>query len=179
MQIESTLVNELQIGSRLNGVIEQNRRGEFGLLLAMLSADARDMAQFQLDKDLNVDQKLRKQFSLPPAQSLVADVSTDIHVTDNAPLFQQQGARQFQLQQALTPEAFVIRDAQPDAMVEVLSNCDELTKRKALNSYQQHTVIEDMHFIDQLATQRKISQTMANNMLNKQVIFLLICELGK
>ncbi|MGB6136307.1 MAG: VC2046/SO_2500 family protein [Shewanella sp.] len=161
MQIESTLVNELQIGGRLNGAIEQNRRGEFGLLLAMLSADARDMAQFQLDKDLNVDQKLRKQFSLPPAQPLVVDVTSDIHVIDNAPLFQQQGARQFQLQQALTPEAIVIRGPQPDAMVEVLSNCDELTKRKALNRYQQHTVIEDMHFVDQLATQRKISQTMA------------------
>ncbi|GGP76709.1 VC2046/SO_2500 family protein [Shewanella ulleungensis] len=160
MQIESTLVNELQIGSRLNGAVEHNRRGEFGLLLAMLSADARDMAQFQLDVDLNVEQKLRKQFSLPPAERLIDDVSSDIFVTDNAPLFQQ-GARQFQLQQALTPEALVIRGSQSDAMVEVLSNCDELTKRKAINLYQQHDVIEDMHFIDQLATQRKISQTMA------------------
>ncbi|GGQ06585.1 VC2046/SO_2500 family protein [Shewanella litoralis] len=161
MQIESTLVNELQIGSRLNGAVEHNRRGEFGLLLAMLSADARDMAQFQFDKDLNVDQKLRKQFSLPAAQPLVADVSSDIHVTDNAPLFQQQGARQFQLQQALTPEAIVIRGPQPDAMVEVLSNCDAVTKQKAINAYQQRDLIEDMHFVDQLATQRKISQTMA------------------
>lgn len=160
MQIESTLVNELQIGSRLNVAVEHNRRGEFGLLLAMLSADARDMAQFQLDIDLNVEQKLRKQFSLPPAQRFVDDVSSDVHVTDNAPLFQQ-GARQFQLQQALTPEALVIRGAQSDAMVEVLSNCDELTKRKAINVYQQQDIIEDMHFIDQLATQRKISQTIA------------------
>ncbi|UAL41606.1 queD-like protein [Shewanella inventionis] len=161
MQIESTLVNELQIGSRLNGAVEHNRRGEFGLLLAMLSADARDMAQFQFDKDLSVEQKLRKTFSLPPAQALIADVSTDIPLTDNAATFQREGARQFQLQQALTPEALVIRGSQPDAMVEVLSNCDVLTKRKALNLYQQHNIIEEMHFVDQIATQRKISQILA------------------
>lgn len=163
MQIGSTLVNELQIGSRLNEAIEHNRRGEFGLLLAMLSSDTRDMAQFQFDLELNTDQKLRKQFALPPAQRLVDDISTHPNPTDNAHLFLHQGARQFQLQQALTPEAFVIRGKQPDAMVEVLSNCDELTKRKALNLYQQHNVIEDIHFLEQLATQRKISQTIASS----------------
>jgi hypothetical protein len=76
-------------------------------------------------------------------------------------LFQQQGARQFQLQQALTPEALVIRGAQSDAMVEVLSNCDYLTKHKAINAYQQHTPLEDMHFLEQLSTQRKISNTLS------------------
>jgi hypothetical protein len=161
MQIESTLVNELQIGSRLNVAIENNRRGEFGLLLAMLSVDARDMAQFQLDNDVESTQKLRQQFSVPQPQLLVDDISIHPDTIDNAMLFQQQGARQFQLQQALTPEALVIRGAQSDAMVEVLSNCDYLTKHKAINAYQQHTPLEDMHFLDQLSTQRKISNTLS------------------
>jgi len=161
MQIESTLVNELQIGNRLNVAIEHNRRGEFGLLLAMLSVDARDMAQFQLDDDVDMTQKLRRHFSVPPAQLLVDDISVHPDTIDNALVFQQQGARQFQLQQALTPEALVIRGAQSDAMAEVLSNCDYLTKHKAINTYQQHKPIEDRPFLDQLTTQRKMSQTLS------------------
>tara|TARA_R110001583_G_scaffold183828_2_gene342687 strand:- start:3186 stop:3683 length:498 start_codon:yes stop_codon:yes gene_type:complete len=161
MQIESTLVNELQIGNRLNVAIEHNRRGEFGLLLAMLSVDARDMAQFQLETDTDNTQKLRNKFSVPQPQLLVDDISVHPDTFDHAMIFQQQGARQFQLQQALTPEALVIRGSQSDAMLEVLSNCDYLTKNKAINAYQQHTPIEDMHFLDQLSTQRKISNTLA------------------
>ncbi|MBB1441122.1 queD-like protein [Shewanella sp. SG41-4] len=162
MQIESTLVNELQIGSRLNVAIENNRRGEFGLLLAMLSIDARDMAQFQLDNDVESTQKLRQRFSVPQPQLLVDDISVHPDTIDNAMIFQQQGARQFQLQQALTPEALVIRGSQSDSMVEVLSNCDYLTKNKAINAYQQHTPLEDMHFLEQLSTQRKISKILSN-----------------
>ncbi|RPA59149.1 queD-like protein [Shewanella frigidimarina] len=162
MQIESTLVNELQIGSRLNVAIENNRRGEFGLLLAMLSIDARDMAQFQLDNDVDSTQKLRQRFSVPQPQLLVDDISVHPDTIDNAMIFQEQGARQFQLQQALTPEALVIRGSQSDSMVEVLSNCDYLTKNKAINAYQQHTPLEDMHFLEQLSTQRKISKILSN-----------------
>ncbi|MBB1383513.1 queD-like protein [Shewanella sp. SR41-2] len=162
MQIESTLVNELQIGSRLNVAIENNRRGEFGLLLAMLSIDARDMAQFQLDNDVESTQKLRQRFSVPQPQLLVDDISVHPDTIDNAMIFQQQGARQFQLQQALTPEALVIRGSQPDSMVEVLSNCDYLTKNNAINAYQQHTPLEDMHFLEQLSTQCKISRILSN-----------------
>ncbi|MGI2037417.1 VC2046/SO_2500 family protein [Shewanella frigidimarina] len=162
MQIESTLVNELQIGSLLNVAIENNRRGEFGLLLAMLSIDARDMAQFQLDNDVESTQKLRQRFSVPQPQLLVDDISVHPDTIDNAMIFQQQGARQFQLQQALTPEALVIRGSQSDSMVEVLSNCDYLTKNKAINAYQQHTPLEDMHFLEQLSTQRKISRILSN-----------------
>jgi hypothetical protein len=164
MQIESTLVNELQIGSRLNVAIEHNRRGEFGLLLAMLSVDARDMAQFQLDDDVDMTQKLRRHFSVPQPQLLVDDISAHPDTFDNAMVFQQQGARQFQLQQILTPEALVIRGSQTNAMVEVLSNCDYLTKHKAINAYQHHNPLEEMHFLEQLNTQRKISQTMSQQL---------------
>ncbi|WP_350430978.1 VC2046/SO_2500 family protein [Shewanella sp. H8] len=162
MQIESTLVNELQIGNRLNAAIEHNRRGEFGLLLAMLSVDARDMAQFQFDNDVEITQKLRNKFSVPQPQLLVDDISVHPDTTDNATVFQQHGAKQFHLQQALTPEALVIRGSQPDSMIEVLNNCDYLTKNKAINAYQQHTPLEDMNFLDQLSTQRKISETISH-----------------
>ncbi|MDI5831689.1 VC2046/SO_2500 family protein [Shewanella xiamenensis] len=155
MQIDVPLINEAQIGSRLNAAIEHNRRGEFALLLSLLSADARDMAQFQWQKELDTAEKLQRQFELPPKQTLVADLSSDNHIIDNSAVFMQQGARAFQLQQALRPEALVIRGGEPIAMAEALSNCEYTTRlrqRGQLPSPQ----VEIMHFADQLAIQRNL-----------------------
>lgn len=160
MQIASPLTNELQLGSRLNSAIEHDRRGEFGLLLAMLSADSRDMAQFQFDKDLSVEQKLFKQLELPQPQKLCDDLSTsDAHI-DNSSIYREQNLRQFQLQQNLTPEALVIRGKHSDAMVLALGNASYLAKQKYENNQQPITQIDEMHFIEQLERQRQICKTM-------------------
>ncbi|MDL3985083.1 VC2046/SO_2500 family protein [Shewanella xiamenensis] len=161
MQIDVPLINEAQIGSRLNAAIEHNRRGEFALLLSLLSADARDMAQFQWQKELDTAEKLQRQFELPPKQTLVADLSSDNHIIDNSAVFMQQGARAFQLQQALRPEALVIRGGEPIAMAEALSNCEYTTRlrqRGQLPSPQ----VEIMHFADQLAIQRNLIPRLAS-----------------
>lgn len=161
MQIDVPLINEAQIGSRLNAAIEHNRRGEFALLLSLLSADARDMAQFQWQKELDTAEKLQRQFELPPKQTLVADLSSDNHIIDNSAVFMQQGARAFQLQQALRPEALVIRGGEPIAIAEALSNCEfttRLRQRGQLSSPQ----VEIMHFADQLAIQRNLIPRLAS-----------------
>ncbi|MBW0281391.1 queD-like protein [Shewanella xiamenensis] len=155
MQIDVPLINEAQIGSRLNAAIEHNRRGEFALLLSLLSADARDMAQFQWQKELDTAEKLQRQFELPPKQTLVADLSSDNHIIDNSAVFMQQGARAFQLQQALRPEALVIRGGEPIAMAEALSNC-EFTTRLRQRGQLPSPQVEIMHFADQLAIQRNL-----------------------
>ncbi|BDA60799.1 VC2046/SO_2500 family protein [Shewanella xiamenensis] len=155
MQIDVPLINEAQIGSRLNAAIEHNRRGEFALLLSLLSADARDMAQFQWQKELDTAEKLQRQFELPPKQTLVADLSSDNHIIDNSAVFMQQGARAFQLQQALRPEALVIRGGEPIAIAEALSNC-EFTTRLRQRGQLPSPQVEIMHFADQLAIQRNL-----------------------
>lgn len=160
MQIDVPLINEAQIGTRLNAAIEHNRRGEFALLLSLLSADARDMAQFQWQKELDAAEKLQRQFELPPTQTLVADLSSDNHITDNSAVFMQQGARAFQLQQALRPEALVIRGNEPIAMAEALSNC-ELTTRLRQRGQLPSPQVEIMHFADQLAIQRNLIPRLA------------------
>lgn len=48
MQIDCLLITESQFSSRLNQSVQQQRRGEFGLLLTMLSHDALDFSQFHL-----------------------------------------------------------------------------------------------------------------------------------
>lgn len=155
MQIDVPLINEAQIGTRLNAAIEHNRRGEFALLLSLLSADTRDMAQFQWQKELDTAEKLQRQFELPPKQALLADLSTDSNVIDNSAVFAQEGARAFQLQQALRPEALVIRGSEPIAMAEALSNC-ELTTRLRQRGQLPSPQVEIMHFADQLAIQRNL-----------------------
>ena len=161
MQIDVPLINEAQIGSRLNAAIEHNRRGEFALLLSLLSADARDMAQFQWQKELDTAEKLQRQFELPPKQTLVADLSSDNHIIDNSAVFMQQGARAFQLQQALRPEALVIRGGAPTAIAEALSNC-EFTTRLRQRGQLPSPQVEIMHFADQLAIQRNLIPRLAS-----------------
>lgn len=161
MQTEFPLVNELQCGNRLNQAIEHDRRGEFGLILAMLSADARDLAQFQLDRELTSAQKLTKHFDLPQTAPVVADLSQSTPVTDNAEHFYAGGMRGFQLAQALTPEALVIRGRTSDAMALTLSNCDVITRLRQTDQVPAIEVLNQMHFIDQLALQRQMSATLA------------------
>ncbi|OBT11568.1 queD-like protein [Shewanella sp. UCD-FRSSP16_17] len=163
MQIEFPLVNELQLGRRLNDAIEHDRRGEFGLLLSMLSADARDMSQFQLDKELDDNQKLYKAFDLPKQQQLVCDLSKQ-QAIDNASAFHQSGSSQFQLTQALHPEAIVTRGEFDDDMQIALANCDLLTKLKHQQKLPEVSELDKMHFLDQLSVQRKISETIANQL---------------
>ncbi|MCH1930925.1 queD-like protein [Shewanella sp. A25] len=160
MQIDVPLINEVQIGPRLNAAIEHNRRGEFALLLSLLSADARDMAQFQFQKELNAAEKLQKQFDLPPKQCLIADLSANDNVVDNSAVFSEQGKTAFQLQQALRPEAIVIRGNESMAMTEALGNCD-LTTRLRQRGQLQSPVMEPMHFAEQLAIQRNLLSVLA------------------
>jgi hypothetical protein len=161
MQIEYPLVNELQCGNRLNQAIEHDRRGEFGLILAMLSADARDLAQFQLDIDLTQAQKFEKYFELPQAQAVLADLSQALPVIDNSGFFYEGGIRSFQLAQALTPEALVIRGRNSDAMALTLSNCDFTTRLRQEGQLPAIPDFDQMHFIDQLTIQKQISTTLA------------------
>ncbi|AEG11554.1 VC2046/SO_2500 family protein [Shewanella baltica] len=161
MQIDVPLVNEAQIGTRLNAAIENDRRGEFALLLSLLSVDARDMAQFQWQNELDMAQKLQRQFELPPQQSLMADLSSAEPVVDNSSIFMAQGPRAFQLQQALRPEALVIRGGESVAMAEALSNCDHVTQLRQRGQLSAPKV-EIMHFADQLAIQRNLVPLLAS-----------------
>ena len=160
MQTAFPLVNESQISTRLNHAVEHNRRGEFALLLSLMSVDVRDMAQFQWDAQLDLDSRLRKQFELPKTETLLADLSTDEEIIDNSHVFREQGEAQFRLQQALRPEAVLTRGHEPQGLAEALANCDHISQ---LRQRQQLTLphIEIPHFVDQLAMQRNLAKIMA------------------
>ena len=113
------------------------------------------MAQFQWQNDLNMAQKLQRQFELPPQQALMADLSSVEPVVDNSSIFIAEGPRAFQLQQALRPEALVIRGGESMAMAEALSNCDPITQLRQRGQLIPPKV-DIMHFADQLAIQRNL-----------------------
>ena len=158
MQAVSPLVNELQLGSRLNSAVESNRRGEFALLLSLLSADARDMAQFQTPEFKQED--LRTKFELGGSQPLIKRLSTDSPVTNNSTAFQNGGVIAFRLNNAMDEEALVIRGNEQLDMEEVLANCDNHTRNRYQNIAIEQSV-KSTHFVDQLVMQRQMSELIA------------------
>jgi len=163
MQPSDILINEIQLGSRLNRAVDGDRRGEFALLLALLSTDASDMAQFHIkDNGLTLNAELRAKFDLPVEETLISDLTLESSPVDNCEQFHLGGTRAFQLMQALKPEAIVIRGDESLDMQQVLANCD-LNVRQKYHSKTQAEMYrpEVMHFVDQLSLQRQMSQILA------------------
>ncbi|MCG9696590.1 VC2046/SO_2500 family protein [Shewanella sp. Isolate11] len=160
MQSNQLLINEVSLGSRLNLAVSSDRRGEFGLLLAMLSSDMRDMAQFHLQGHKpDAEQKLRDHFELPAAQTLIADMGAKDEVVDNSMTFHQQGLSGFHLQQYLTPEALVTRGELSSDLTQVLDNCDVFTQARHNQSRSIPVKLDQhLHFAEQLLAQRRMAE---------------------
>ncbi|WP_338367531.1 VC2046/SO_2500 family protein [uncultured Pseudoalteromonas sp.] len=141
MQIDGLLITESQLKTRLNKSVHENRRGEFSLLLAMLSHDALDFSQFHLPKSEShsayVDEEqLRERFGAGPKQ-LLAPESFDMSIgQEHASVIVQQGEQAgmqaIKLKHCLNPEPLAIRDDKSHIPLPVIDNC-ELSVRRRLN----------------------------------------------
>ncbi|GGE66736.1 VC2046/SO_2500 family protein [Shewanella carassii] len=156
MRTDVSLINELQLGGRLNQAVESHRRGEFALLLALMSQDVRDWPQFHLHDNVAKDAVLRQQFDLPAPQPLVGDLSQEPLPVDNSYHFISEGERSFQLAQALVPEPLVIRGKRDSGMQDALDNCDWHTRLRTEGALNQPKVAL-MEFVDQLSEQRRLA----------------------
>ncbi len=159
MQLERALINELDTGTSLNLATVSNRRSDFSLLLALMSQDIRDMAQFEINRSPNDSEniKLRKKFELPAEEVLIADLSTQAVLIDHSATFQSQGALEFRLRQNLQPEAMICRGKYPADLNEALDNCDIHISRKH-NGVDETELIKTVPFITQLEQQRTMSK---------------------
>ncbi|MBL1377519.1 VC2046/SO_2500 family protein [Zobellella iuensis] len=72
------LVNDSQLGDSLNQAVHQGRRGDFGLLLALLSDDARDLPRLDEPKDAQGEPDWRRHFELPAASPFYAEAQDNI-----------------------------------------------------------------------------------------------------
>lgn len=162
MRTNQLLINEANLGTRLNHAVTADRRGEFALLLAMLSTDASDMAQFHVESPTNdLNTRLRKTFELATEQPLVTNLAEE-EVIDNSPQFHAAGLTNFHLQQYLTPEALVVRGNDSLDMSQVLANCDLVTRSRYRGQIEPQAMIgEYLHFGDQLISQRAMAEILA------------------
>ncbi|WP_458735512.1 VC2046/SO_2500 family protein [Zobellella taiwanensis] len=67
------LVNDSQLGDSLNQAVHQGRRGDFGLLLALISEDARDLPRIDEPKNEQGEPDWRRYFDLPATNPLYAN----------------------------------------------------------------------------------------------------------
>lgn len=102
------LVDEMQLGERLNNDLQRSDRADFSLLLSMLSQDITDHAEFCPETE-NIERQidLRRRFSLPPRQENYAkaeDFSRAVMISDT---FAADGMSGVFLAHCLKPEPFV------------------------------------------------------------------------
>ncbi|GEB73220.1 hypothetical protein PC2016_1177 [Pseudoalteromonas carrageenovora] len=146
MQIDDLLITESQLNSKLNNSVHENRRGEFALLLAMLSHDALDFSQFHLpkteiDSTATSEDSLRKKFGAGPKQSLAPGEFDMLIGQFNAALISEHGAqagmKSIKLNQYLKPEPLTIRDDDKHIPLNVLDNCEIAVRRRIKSEYTQ------------------------------------------
>ncbi|WMC11321.1 VC2046/SO_2500 family protein [Oceanimonas pelagia] len=76
------LINDSQLGDSLNRAVHQGRRGDFGLLLAMLSDDARDLPRIDEPAAGLSEPDWRAHFALPePTPPLFAEAVDQARAT--------------------------------------------------------------------------------------------------
>ncbi|WP_394201815.1 VC2046/SO_2500 family protein [Shewanella waksmanii] len=160
MRTNELLINESHLGTRLNVAVSGARRGEFALLLALMSNDARDMAQFVGEHaSQEIEQKLRSQFDMPPQQQLIAQFGKD-EMVNHSDEYYRGGLTAFRLQQSLKPEAFVNRGNMDSGMREALANAEPRAKLNYLYPEEAASTLNTQvpHFAEQLTNQRQFTE---------------------
>lgn len=126
--IDSTiLVEELQLGEKLNQCVHSHRRADFALMLSMLTDDVRAQSQFKLPQTVQdikevTEQTLRKRFDLPEKERLALRDLIEIDEFSQANLVQEQHLTTLHLQQALKPKPLAFRDDKHFITTNVMEN---------------------------------------------------------
>lgn len=129
MQIEQILVNELQIGESLGHAVSESRRSDFGLILAMLSPNVLDNAEFvlpstQTASSKKTDEEFREYFQLQAKRSF-AFGEKEIELADKVTeAFSAEGLVGAKLNQYLNPEGLAEHDNAKHIPEEILENCE-------------------------------------------------------
>jgi len=132
-----TLVDEQQLGSRLNQSVQQGKRSDFALMLAMLEEDVRFHAQFKLphiDSQLapNQPENLRHFFELQDEQPLALATLDEIKSYNQAALVEQERLTDVRLQNLLTPKPLCFRDDVKHIPTSIMENTSIHCQRKVV-----------------------------------------------
>jgi len=142
LEKQSILIDEQQLGQRLNQSVHQGHRSDFALMLAMLAEDVRFHAQFELphqERQLAPPavENLRSYFELPEECPLGLSSLRQVESFSQAKLVHEGRLADVKLENVLTPKPLAFRDDLKHIPTQVMDNtsvhCQHRTKREALN----------------------------------------------
>jgi len=133
------LINEIQLGNKLNECVHSKRRSDFSLMLAMLTDDAREFSEFalpdntlpsELSDDEHNELTLRSFFKLPQKASLALNDVSELEQFNEAHLTQQSDLASIHLSNALAPKALSFRDDDKHIASDILDNTSIHTQQR-------------------------------------------------
>lgn len=125
--VNNPLIEEAQLGVRLNHDIHNNSRSDFALLLSMLVDDVRVHSQFnfpateQTSKDVT-NESLRAEFQLPPKTPLGLTGLSQLSQFEQAELVEKELLATLHLNDAIKAKALAFRDDKSHIASEVMTN---------------------------------------------------------
>ena len=132
----NVLLHELQLGEQLNESVEQTRRADFSLMLAMLAEDVREQSQFLLPKSQELtaadlsNLALRKQFNLPDKAKLALTTPNEVNQFNQAHTIVDNDLANIHLTNAMMPKPLAFRDDNKHIESQVLENTSLFTQLK-------------------------------------------------
>ena len=130
---DELLVDESQLGQRLNESLQKSDRADFVLLLSLLSTDVTDAPRLE-GQDFTsrppTDEQLRAALGLGPAVKSYASADDLARSADISRLFHQEGQHAVFLELCLNPQA--LTPAEHYLAPEVLANISLLKREKVL-----------------------------------------------
>ena len=132
----NVLLHELQLGEQLNESVEQTRRADFSLMLAMLAEDVREQSQFLLPKSPEKtavelsNLALRKQFNLPDKAKLALTTPNEVNQFNQAHIIVDNDLANIHLTNAMMPKPLAFRDDKKHIESQVLENTSLFTQLK-------------------------------------------------
>ena len=132
----NVLLHELQLGEQLNESVEQTRRADFSLMLAMLAEDVREQSQFLLPKSPEEtavelsNLALRKQFNLPDKAKLALTTPNEVNQFNQAHTIVDNDLANIHLTNAMMPKPLAFRDDNKHIESQVLENTSLFTQLK-------------------------------------------------
>ncbi|NOI65668.1 VC2046/SO_2500 family protein [Vibrio sp. 99-8-1] len=154
----STAINELHFGNDINTAVEQSRRADFSLLLAMFSEDVRETTPIeQFDTAPSEESDLRSQLDVPQARPLASDQSSYSSSAEIAKHFHAGGIQSAQLQADLRPDALAyIAENTHGLGEETYRNLSFHAKRQLIN--QTTETLKPVHLYQDLVVANRKNQ---------------------
>ncbi|XQW83642.1 VC2046/SO_2500 family protein [Thalassotalea piscium] len=139
MQIEKAesklLIDELQLGIKLNECVHAQRRHDFSLMLSMLVADVCVHSQFSLpltesEQSTMTEDSLRRTFNVAPKAPLALNSLDDIKQFQQGKLVEDSQLATIRLADALHPKPLAFRDDKAHIPSEVMKNTSLYCQQK-------------------------------------------------